>query len=254
MTQYLRISFLLFVLLFSLCVSAEVEEDSSLPGNRELYEAYLEACGGRANIAKIQSLLLSGEIETSDGTKSSIKMFKRRPNRMRLLLERGNYKIETIFDGEQGAHCITIPGREPRWVPIKGDERQTLITDSRLDAPFYYIGRNPENFAVKGIQEIDGREAYELLIYDSDYQFKRMWLDAEHYQEVMFMNQVKAGSGVVTETTKVSDFTSVNGVLIPQKLQSYQGDKLIQTLTFDSIQCNAGIFESYFEVPDDIKE
>lgn len=222
-----------------------------LPSVMDLQRAYVEANGGLANIQAFSSVLASGEIIDPDGTGYEFKLYRKRPDMMRIQVDRAGGSMETVFDGRRAFSVFSRPGGDDEVTDLDASEVARLRTDSAMDGPFFQLRSRPEWLEVVAEVEVDGRAAYEIEIKeDADTPYGRIWLGKEHFQEIKLSRSVKTESGEDTEEAiYFSDFEQIRGVWLAKTIRYEQDGRVTQTIRIDRIKANVGMFDSIFKRP-----
>lgn len=240
----------LFVVFCLTCVSARAEEPV-FPSILDIQRLYAEANGGLANIQAFSSMIASGNIWDSKGRTWEFKLYRKRPNLMRIQVELGGVRQVTIYDGEQAYRMISAGADSTEVVELDGEELRAMEANSQIEGQFFQLRSRPEWLEV--VEEVDvmGEAAYEIVIGErADSPYKRLWLSKKHMQEVKLSRMIGAENGeLVEELTYFSEYEKVRGVWVAKHIRTEQDGDLVQTIQIDRIRANVGIFDSYFEKP-----
>ena len=110
----------LFGLLFLASVQSASAEDV-LPSPMDLQRAYLEANGGLANMQALSSLILDGVMTNAEGEAYEFKLYKKRPDLMRMQIDLPQGSQLTVFDGRRGFELLSRRGEATRLVELDVD-------------------------------------------------------------------------------------------------------------------------------------
>ena len=123
---------------------------------------------------------------------------------------------------------------------------------SFIEGPFFRLRDDLRSVTLVGIDSLPSGPAYRLAVDpELDFQFDTLWIDVDRSQEVQVARSYENESGEeVEETTIYSDFKKFGGVWAAQRVETRLDGELAYTATLDSIKINAGIFDSYFEIPE----
>jgi hypothetical protein len=222
-----------------------------LPPIMDLQRSYIAANGGLANIQELSSLIADGEITDADGNRHSFKLYRKRPDLMRMQVDLPGRMQVTTFDGSNGYKLISREGAPDEVVDLNEEETLALEMSSSMDGPLFQLRSRPERLEVVAEVEVDGESAYEITISDSaDSMYDRVWISQEHYQEVKLTRPLDAGEGgVALEEIYFSDFEKVRGMWVAKLIRYERGGEHIQTVRIDRLRANVGIFDSFFSKP-----
>lgn len=231
----------------------EVAPEAELPSVSDLLQAYVEANGGHVNIQTMTSLIASGVVVDTEDTQFDFKLYRKRPNLMRIQVDLPYNTITTISDGHRVFRQMAQGAQVRKLEELSGDEAASVRSDSAMDGPFYRLRARPDWLEVVAEVEVNGTPAYEVLVHeDADSMYERIWISQENFQELKLARKIEVeGQGSVLEETYFSDFDRVRGVWVAKKIRYYRDGVFFQTVLIDSIRANAGIFDSYFSKPTD---
>ena len=137
-------------------VSPALSSDE-LPTKYELYEQFLDSNGGRSNLSDIVSLIIHGTIK-QDETELDFKIFRKRPDKLRIQINRNGFQINTIYDGRSAWIELVNQSDEIDIIELDEDE---YWTEDDLD------GMNKEELEELGREygiELDRRKTKSVLI------------------------------------------------------------------------------------------
>ncbi len=245
-------SIALFGLLGLLCLrNAAAEGD--LPSVLDLQRSYVEANGGLANIQDLSSIIASGVILDTEGNEQAFKLYRKRPDMMRIQVDLPGGSQQTIFDGSQAFKIFSKIGGETEIVDLDSSETEQLRVDSTMDGPFYHLRGRPEWLEVLAAVEVDGQAAYEITIHeDANSPYDKLWIGKEHFQEVKLSRQTESGTGgLETEQIYFSDFEQIRGVWLAKTIRYEREGTVTQTVQIERVRANVGVFDSVFRRPKD---
>ncbi len=221
-----------------------------MPSLTELYHNYTKANGGRSGIAGIQSLIVNCEsLSDAPGVKPvSLKIYRKRPSKMRMIIDYGDSSVETITDGEQVWKRWESVGGEVRQEEVTGADREDILRDVYIDGPFYRMDGREDYLEVEAIEEINGEPAVRLKVLpDAPMRFDYIWLSLEHFQEVQLSRPKVSESGEEkSERMVFSHFTKTQEVWFARKIEFYSGETLLRGVNVHQIRVNPGLFDSLF--------
>jgi hypothetical protein len=222
-----------------------------LPRIMELQRAYIEANGGLANIQELSSLIASGEISDAAGESRPFKLYRKRPDLMRMQVELPSGLQVTGFDGSEAYKLISRMGAEDQMLELSASERLELKTSSTMDGPFFQLRGRPDRMSVVAEAEINGEPAYEIVISESvNSAYERIWLSQDHLQEVKLTRALGPdANGAVIETIYFSDFEQIRGIWVAKRISYERNGAHSQTVQIDRLRVNVGIFDSFFAKP-----
>ena len=223
---------------------------------RELREAYLKANGGRQNFESLQSFRTVGRIVPEGTDESNVLSFRIIRKRLGMLRQDVTYP-----NGVTRKYLVNSKGVWAKLVFPNGEERSEIVEDSQIEglqqsahmlSPFMQTDGRSDWVDLKGLESLgtpDGEiMAYRLVVLPvSGLPFSEIWLDGEHYREVLV---IARNADPVTNDTVSSTFyrkyDKVGGLQFPTELLVYEDGQKKQTIQIEEIKTNIGIFKSYF--------
>ncbi|NCG08521.1 MAG: hypothetical protein GWO81_02965 [Verrucomicrobia bacterium] len=238
------------LLILALGIGAPVvQAEDSLPSVYDLYREFLAQNGGQNNLDKLNSVILSGHI-IQDDQKLNFRLYRKRPNKMRIAVKVENLEISTIFDGEQAWRQVSNDSDVVALDRMKGEELASAKKDSNFDSPFLASFEKRKFITVAGIEDINGKEAVRLdFDPKGNFGFKSIWLSLDHYQEVKILrSRYSDGSEASDEAIHYEGFYRLKGVYWARSMRHFVGGELTKEVVIEDVLLNAGVFDYYFEV------
>jgi len=221
---------------------------ADLPAAEKVIEKYVEAIGGKAALAKIESVHMKGGLSIpSSGISGTMEMWAAKPNKM---LAKQNIPgvgdLSEGFDGTTGWTMTPMTGP----MLMTGDQLKQRVNDANFEAMLNPTARYS---AVKTLEKttFDGKEAYKLSMTR-----KEGGEDIEYYDVATGLKLGTVATrasqmGPMTITTTISDYQKAGEILQPMKLkQSMTGVEVL--VTFSEITYNK-VDPAVFALPAEIK-
>lgn len=250
MKDFFKFISVILVLVFSM---SSLKAEEPLPSLYELYREFISNNGGEKNMLDLNSVIVSGRF-VQDDQKVKFRLYRKRPNKMRLTVTFDNFEISTIFNGEKGWRELTSRAELVALTQVEGDELAILKTDSTFDSPFYSAFKKREFITVAGIEEINGEEVVRLDFDPAGkFGFDSIWLSLEHYQEVKMLRDLPKDSEkseLSKEEIYYDRFSLIKGVYWARMMQHFVEGELTKEVIIEDVKPNAGVFDAYFEMED----
>lgn len=230
---------------------AGLSAQDSLPSVMDLQRSYIEKNGGLSNIQALKSLVVFGKILDGSGDSLDFKLYRKRPNFYRMQLERPNVNIITAHDGKKTQRKIKSRVDGYQMVELSDVEKESIRQNSEFDGPFYQLRGRPEWLTLVGLTEVNEIPAYELEVSaEADSRYERIWLHAEHYQEIKLrkrpIDREETETGAPEEIF-FSGFDQVDGVWLAKQIDQMKGENRLLTIKIDRVRANVGLFDTFFE-------
>ena len=227
--------------------------EEPFPTLYELYSEFISNNGGQKNILELNSVIVTGSI-LQDDQKVKFRLYRKRPNKMRITINFDAYEISTIFNGTKAWREVTSNLDRIELSKIEGQELATLKSDSSFDSPFYEAFKNRKYITVAALEEVNGEEAVRLDFDPAgNFGFKSLWLSLEHYQEVKMLRFVPSEEEASQEQREeifYSGFNLINGIYWAKEMRHFFDKELVKEVSIEEVKANTGVYDSFFEVQD----
>ncbi|SDG99618.1 insulinase family protein [Psychroflexus sediminis] len=198
-----------------------------------VYEDYITAVGGEEAISKVNSMMMKGNASVQGMTLSFISKAAKGGKSLTMIEMNGMTLSKQVFDGEKGYAA----GQGQR---IDLNEQQ--VKDSKASSGLFPELSVSENAELKGIESVNGEEAYVVQLTDNVREFysvdSGLKLATETTAEQMGQKMVS--------TISYLDYTDKNGILIPMTLSQNFGPQTVD-IKIEEVKFNEGVTDADFE-------
>lgn len=229
-----------------------VTEDDPLPTLMELHIEHVNANGGRAELAKVQSIMVTGKLSIPDSDEETrITYYKKRPNKMRVSVSRDPVQIETMYNGKKAWTVFRGPNGEDINEVTDAQELLETAQNSRFEGPFQSLMGNEELATPVAFEEVEGQEAIRIEVKpEANLPFDTIWISRENFQEIKVTKTIvdqNAPEKPLLNEIFYENFEQVEGVWFAKTSRYFMDGKQQQLIEVDKIRLNPGIYDSYFE-------
>jgi zinc protease len=211
----------------------------------DVIKDYINAIGGAAELAKIKSFQSTMTMATQ-GVSLSVDERKLAPNKeMMTMSMAGNVVMKSVFDGDKGYQQQMGNKKDMTADEIAQKKVFTSLTE-QLD----YLTNPAFKLAVKGIQKVNGTDAYQLFVTDPTGKTSTEYYDVKSKLLVKNENTTTTNNTSVMQTIEYSDYRKVDNVMFPYKLAmtiSAGGQEQSITMTVTDIKLNTGVTADDFK-------
>ena len=209
--------------------------DASITGE-SIINKFITAIGGQPAISAIKDVDMSGTAKI-EGAPMDFAVTQK-------------YILPTSFSMKMAAGPMTIvsqsvnngvyaKSQQGQTIPVEEDEKEELDEEASLINEVYYL-KNKYKYAVKGIESVDGKEAYAVEITSAKGRTFTNYYDVETGLKVKYSHIEDAGpQGKMNIYTNFDDYKFYNGVQMPTKIILFVGVKIGITIT--DIKVNTGL-------------
>jgi predicted Zn-dependent peptidase len=191
-------------------------------------------------LSKVKDITMKSETEMQ-GMKLELTIKKKMPNLSLQEMNMSGMTVQkTVFDGSNGG-STGMQGSET----FEGDDlkEKALASTMHIETKYKDLGYT---LSLKGIEEVNGKDAYVVEIKDPFGNIENDYFDTESKLKVFSMQTQDTPQGEMTITSELHDYKAVNGILYPHKLIQNFGPQAME-MEVKSIKVNGKLKASEFE-------
>jgi hypothetical protein len=211
---------------------------------------HVEAIGGQERVNRLNSFRAAGRSALGE-VEMDFQMWAARPRSIRIEVMMGNQTLIQGWDGGRNEPWIR-GGPDGEVQPMPAKVRERFKSESDFDTPL--VNAESRGFALEyaGEDEVGGRPVVKLLATRNLTDQSTLYLAADTYFIVRQDRTRIEPNGVRVETqTFYGDFRPVLGVIMPHRISSYEGERLISEVTLSWIEPNPPMEPGLFATPTD---
>ena len=241
---------LVMALFFSAAVNAATPPTMTA---EQVVDRYVAACGGADKWHAIQTMAWNGHIETGPGgiSKMPFMMLFRRPDATRFEMMREGQHLLRIFDGRQGWTVRPASTGLPDIKEYDADDISFAHDAAGPDGPLFDHKTKGVAVTLKGMDEVEGHQAYRLELTLPSGRKRTDWIDAKSFLDLRYdraTHSSQGRSGVVS--VYLRDYRTVDGLTMPFVIETGNGadgdpDKMI----IEKVAINPRLEASQFTQP-----
>jgi predicted Zn-dependent peptidase len=203
-------------------------------------ENYLVAIGGREKLEALEDVEINMKMNMQGMSIDAI-MYQKAPDKFRMTMSMGgNVLSDTRFDGTVGRNS----GMQGEQV-LEGKQLENLQAQSQFMPELKYdeLGYTLQ---LKSIEMVDGKDTYMIEVFHPGSGTGYDYYDTESWLKIKEDKVEETPDGSMVQTTNLSDYKEVDGILFPHKIDLIIGPQQISG-TVESVKLNAGIDDSVFK-------
>lgn len=235
------------ILRIALVLAAGCPLAFAAPGRTEadILRIHREALGGTAAIESLRAIRAEGVTKLEAG-EVQFTLWAARPAKLRLESRVGGKTLVQSYDGVTAAWGMPVGGEPSLLAP--GEARE-FIAGADFDGPL--VDPTAKGYAVTyaGEEDVEGRHCLHLILAARDLELIDLFVDAETY---MVLKRVAARPEVPDAAkleTFFSDYRPVGGVMMPFRVSTFEGDRMVTDTRVERITALAALPDSLFEMP-----
>ena len=216
-----------------------------------LIAKYIQASGGLARIQALQSLRRTGKYTGGGGFEAVVVQENKRPNSVREEFSIQGMTGINAYDGHTGWKIEPWQGkRDPE--ALGEEEMHGILDDADFDGPLVNYQAKGNKVEFRGIEQIEGSDAYKLKVTRPNGDVSFYYLDTEYYVPIRIDTQRMIRGAPQESETSLGDYKQVNGVYLPFSYESgAKGSSSTDRskITYDKIEANVPLDDVLFSRP-----
>jgi len=242
----------------------------------QIVDKNVAARGGLAAWRAVQTLEMKGKMQAGGnnrqsmsvpgvGTKQDMQLVPARPKeqvdlpfvmdlqrgrKQRVEIEFNGQTAVQVYDGTHGWKLRPFLNRHQveNFTP---EELKAASAQSDLDGLLIDYAAKGSKVELSGVDDVQGRSAYNLTVTDKNGNARHVWVDAESFLEVRVEGTPRRLDGKYHPvSTYLRDYRSVNGLMMPFLLETaVEGVRDNEKIEVETIVSNPKLDEAKFAMP-----
>lgn len=211
----------------------------------DVIKNYIDAIGGANEVKKVTSYNATMTL-AMQGMTLDVSQKKMVPNKEAMTISMGgNVMVKSVFDGQKGYQQQGSTKKDYADDEISEKKVFTSIT-GQVD----YLTNPGFKLLVKGIQKVNGADAYQLAVTDPTGKTTTEYYDVKSKLLVKNETTTTVNNASVTQSLEFSDYRKVGNIMFPYKqvlivTQGGQEQNLVMTVT--DVKINTGVSADDFK-------
>src|SRR5262245_60748027 len=214
----------------------------------EIIAKNIEARGGLENLKAVQTMRLTGTMNTGEDELPSVLELKR-PNKSRWEFTLDGQRAVQAFDGKGGWMWIPFAGQtEPQ--PMGEQERKEAEQQADIDGPLVDYKQKGSQIELVGHDPEFRPQDWKLKVTLKSGEVRWVYLDPKTYLQTVTVSKRRIDGVDVEIRSEVGDYKKVGSVVLPHSFTASTNDGgETQSLKFDKIELNVPIDDDRFAMP-----
>lgn len=217
----------------------------AMPSAEEVFTKYIAAIGGQANIDKIKSRLLKGNVVQANGNTIPFEILQAAPDKFQIVATVEQGAIERGFNGTIGWEKTARGVRDLATVEVAqlqsaiGLFRQLKLKEQYTSA------------RVRGRDRIGDRPVYVIVGMTADNNQERLFFDAETGLLLRRITYLQTMLALIPQQVDFDDYRDVDGVKMAftVRVAPTEVGNPLSTRTYSEVKLNVPVDESKFNMP-----
>jgi zinc protease len=211
----------------------------------DIIKGYIDAVGGATELKKVTSTVTTMDM-SMQGMKLNVVQKKMAPNKETMTVTMGgNAVMKEVFDGDKGYQQQMGTKKDMTADEITQKKVFTSLTE-QLD----YLSNPAFKLAVKGIQKVNGADAYQVSVTGPTGKTSTEYYDVKSKLLVKNESTTVTNNVSVNATLEFGDYRKVGNVMLPYKqtiTQSAGGQDQTFEMTVTDVKINTGVTADDFK-------
>ncbi len=229
------------ILLFSAIIAVTIINAQTL---EEIVKKYSSAINSD-KLASISTIKITGKMSAM-GMEMPMTMFMKNPNKIKVVYSFNGQEIVSVFDGEKGYMVNPMTGStEP--VELTGDQlKQVQSTNAFTNEVLNYFKSG--KLSLEGEESVNGKPAFKVKATTEGANPIFMFIDKDSYLLVKTTTVAQQMGTSMNVESLMSDYTNVEGVVVPKKTTASANGMEAAVISFDKIEVNVPMEDSVFRL------
>ena len=213
----------------------------------EIVAKNLMAKGGAEKWQALKSVKMTGKM-TAQGTEMPLTVYAMRPNFNRQEITMPAGKAIQAFDGTTAWVVNPMLGIDaPQAVP--GPAAESARNSADFDGALLNYKEKGNTIEFIGREKLGNKDVYHLKVTTKGAAVQHYFLDADTGIELKMSAEVERGGQKHTVNTEMSDYRSIDGILIPHTVSQTADGHTLLTWTISKVEFNAVTDDAIFRMP-----
>ena len=214
----------------------------------QIVTKYFETIG-QDNVNLIETVMATGT-NIQFGQETSFRQIQKRPDRayMEVLLADGQI-IKQGYNGISGWMLASwMNAAEP--VELLGPDLKTVKDMGNIEGDLWNWQEKGHKLTLTGTQELAGKQVYRLKLAKADGDIDEMYIDTQSFILSKMLRKTSINGSEVELEIYYDDYRSINGVLLPFKIEQRFNNQTGMVINIKEIKFNIEVDDKIFDKPE----
>ena len=201
---------------------------------KSVMDGYVEAIGGRT---KLEGVMTKATISEASMQGMTIQVSNRQTAKKQMRVEvsmMGNVMQKMVINASKGYNEM-----QGQKMELKGKEFENALKDAAL---FPELEIDPDQISLKGIVDVDGKEAYEIQWWEN----KTIFYAVDDFLKIKMVETMEMQGQIQSSATSFGNYKTLEGISFPHSIQQNMGPQKVD-FQVKSIILNEPMEDSLFE-------
>ena len=202
---------------------------------------------GQDNIIKVNTQKLTGKM-LQGGIEIPFTMMTKRPGKIRV---EGTFQGLTFiqnYNGKEGWNLNPFAGvTDPQ--PMSEEDLKEMHYQADMDGMLWNWNEKGYTVTFDGKDEMEGTSCLKVKLDTKEGDSFTYYIDADSYLMLRSNSKMKRLGNEIESDTYYSNYTMVEGIAVPGKIETKMKDQLMGTLVIEKVELNSDLDDTLFEKP-----
>ena len=211
----------------------------------------IEAIGGQANLAKVDSIELKARIRFGQGEFGPLRVVAKRPSLFRMEMTIGPDHVTQAYDGAIGWQAVTGEHKQDPVV-LTGESLAHLIDQAAnaIGGPLIDLEKRHNEVSLAGREPVNGVDCYKLKVTLGTGDTMDVFLDPTTFQTVQEELPMRLEGRSSTIQESVGNYRKFGSILMACLFVTHEkGGEDGQRMEIDAVEINPKVDASVFKMP-----
>jgi len=184
----------------------------------------------------------------AQGMEFPIKIYMKRPGKIRIEVEVQGNKMIQAFDGNHGWSITPWSGSSAPQ-DMTADETKEMKNQADIEGTLYNLKEKGHKAVLIGKEDLEGSAVYKIKLTRSDGDIETWFIDAENYIPLKVATITKTQGNETESESYLSNYSEFNGVLMAKTITNKVKDQTVNQFVMDHMEINLPVSDSLFVKP-----
>jgi len=195
-------------------------------------------------LAKISSIKITGKMAAM-GMEMPMEMYMKNPNKIKVIYSFNGTEMVSVFDGEKGYMINPMMGSSDP-VELTGEQLAQVKQNNAFSNILSNYFKNGQ-LSLEGQEDVNGKAAYKLKATATGNPVY-LFIDKGSNMLVKTSTTVDQMGTSMNVDSYMTDYTDIDGVIMPKKTTAFANGMEAGVITFDKIEVNIPMDDSVFKI------
>lgn len=202
---------------------------------------------GQDKLVKVKSLRLTGKM-VQQGLEIPFIQLAKRPDFVRVEGTFQGLSFIQTYNGKEGWNLNPFAGAtEPQ--PFTEDELKSVKYSSDIDGMLWNWKDKGYTVTLEGKEDMEGTSCFRIKLETKGGDVFTYYLDGDSYMMIRTNTKVKVQGNETETDTYFSNYTQVEGLAMPGKIDTKMNGQLVMTIVTDKVEVDPDLDNSLFDKP-----